>query len=116
MSEDITYCLNKDCKKKECERHASHIKDKAIPHSFAMFDCSTDKPHKWAISRPINDISLNGREYVCNDKNEVMLFYAEVEALAYLSTQGYNKAGMEREGIEIVEMQENGDYYEPIVR
>ena len=28
MSEDITYCLNKDCKKTKCERHASHIKDK----------------------------------------------------------------------------------------
>ena len=116
MSEDITYCMNKDCKKKKCERHASHIKDKTIPHSYAMFDCSTDKPRIWAISRPKSGISLNGREYVCNDKNEVMLFYAEVEALAYLSTQGYNKADMEREGIEIVEMQENGDYYEPIVR
>lgn len=116
MSEDITYCLNKDCTKKKCERHASHIKNKAIPHSFAMFDCSADKPRKWAISRPKNGISLNGREYVCNDRNEVMLFYAEVEALAYLSTQGYNKVSMEREGIEIVEMQENGDHYEPIVR
>ena len=116
MSEDITFCLNKDCKKTKCERHASHIKDKAIPHSYAMFDCSTDKPRKWAISRPKNGISPNGREYVCNDKNEVMLFYAEVEALADLSTQGYNKAGMEREGIEIVEMQEYGDYYKPIVR
>ena len=116
MSEDMTYCLSKDCKKTKCERHASHIKDKAIPHSFAMFDCSIDKPCKWAISRPRNGISLNGREYVCNDRNEVMLFYAEVEALAYLNTQGYNKASMEREGIEIVEMQEYGDYYKPIVR
>lgn len=115
MNEDITYCLNKDCKKNKCIRHASHIKDKAIPHSFAMFDCSAENPSIYAISRPKNGISLNGREYVCNDKNEVMLFYAEVEALAYLSTQGYNKAGMEREGIEIVEMQDCGDYYKPIV-
>ena len=70
----------------------------------------------YAITRPIEGVTINGREYVCNDKNEVMLFYSEVEALAYLSTQGYNKAGMEREGIEIVEMQDCGDHYEPIVR
>lgn len=43
MSEDITYCSNMDCKKTKCKRHASHIKDKAIPHSFAMFDCIVHK-------------------------------------------------------------------------
>jgi hypothetical protein len=53
MSEDITFCLNKDCKKK-CERHASHIKDKAIPHSFAMFDCSADKPSVLPVVRREN--------------------------------------------------------------
>ena len=54
MSEDITFCLNKDCKKKKCERHASHIKDKAIPHSFAMFDCSADKPSVLPVVRREN--------------------------------------------------------------
>lgn len=116
MSEDITYCLNKDCKKKECERHASHIKDKAIPHSFAMFDCSAEKPSLWAISRPINGISLNGREYVCNENGKVKLYNDINTAMLDLAFHGYNTGIMEREGIEIVEMQENGDYYVPIVR
>ena len=115
MSEDITYCLNKGCKKTKCERHASHIKDKAIPHSFAMFDCSDEKPRKWAISRPKNGISLNGREYVCDDKGKVMLYDSSEIARLDLMFHGYDESDMQHEGIEIVEMQENGDYYEPIV-
>lgn len=55
MSEDMTYCMNKDCKKKKCERHASHIKDKTIPHSYAMYDCSAENPSIWAISRMFVD-------------------------------------------------------------
>lgn len=116
MSEDITYCLNKDCTKKKCERHASHIKNKAIPHSFAMFDCPTEKTRKWAISRPKNDISLNGREYVCDNNGKVKLYDDINIAMLDLSFHGYDTDDMKREGIEIVEMQENGDYYEPIVR
>jgi hypothetical protein len=116
MSEDITYCLNKDCKKTKCERHASHIKDKAIPHSFAMFDCSDEKLHKWAISRPINGSLLNGREYVCNENGKIKLYDNFNDAWIDLAFHGYDTGDMEREGIEIVEMQKNGDYYEPIVR
>ena len=116
MSEDITYCLNKDCKKTKCERHASHIKDKAIPHSFAMFDCSDEKPRKWAISRLKNGISLNGREYVCGENGKVQLYDRSEIAMLDLMFHGYDVDDMKREGIEIVEMQENGDYYEPIVR
>lgn len=108
MSEDITYCLNKDCKKTKCERHASHIKDKAIPHSFAMFDCSDEKPRKWAISRPKNGISLNGREYVCGENGKVKLYDDINIAVLDLAFHGYDTGDMEREGIEIVEMQENG--------
>lgn len=116
MSEDITYCLNNDCKKTKCERHASHIKDKAIPHSYAMFDCSAEKSSKWAISRPKNGISLNGREYVGAENGKVKLYDDIHTAMIDLAFHGYDKEDMEREGIEIVEMQENGDYYEPIVR
>lgn len=116
MSEDITYCLNKDCKKTKCERHASHIKDKAIPHSFAMFDCSDEKPRKWAISRPKNGISLNEREYVCDENGKVKLYDRSEIAMLDLMFHGYDTYDMKREGIEIVEMQEKGDYYEPIVR
>lgn len=39
MREDITYCVNKKCPRKKCERHISNIKQKNIPHSFAEFDC-----------------------------------------------------------------------------
>lgn len=46
MSEDITYCLNKYCTKKKCERHASHIKNTNIPHSYAMFNCQAVKHGK----------------------------------------------------------------------
>lgn len=104
MSEDITYCLNKDCKKTKCERHASHIKEKAIPHSFAMFDCSDEKPRKWAISRP----KLNGREYVCDENGKFKLYDDINIAMLDLAFHGYDTGDMEREGIEIVEMQENG--------
>lgn len=116
MSEDITYCLNNDCKKTKCERHASHIKDKAIPHSFAIFDCSDEELHKWAISRPINGSSLNGREYVCNENGKVKLYDDINTAMIDLAFHGYDTGAMEREGIEIVEMQDCGDHYEPISR
>lgn len=40
MSEDITFCYHLKCKNKKCERHASHIKQHYVPHSFAFFkDC-----------------------------------------------------------------------------
>lgn len=114
MSEDITYCLNNDCKKTKCERHASHIKDKTIPHSYAMFDCSADKPRRWAISRPKNGISLNGREYVCGENGKVKLYDDINTAMLDLAFHGYDTEDMEREGIEIVEMQDCGEYFEPI--
>jgi hypothetical protein len=116
MSEDMTYCMNKDCKKKKCERHASHIKDKTIPHSYAMYDCSAEKSSLWAISRPKNGISLNGREYVCDENGKVKLYDDINIAMLDLAFHGYDTRDVEREGIEIVEMQDCGDHYEPIVR
>ena len=116
MSEDMTYCMNKDCKKKKCERHASHIKDKTIPHSYAMYDCSAEKSSLWAISRPKNGISLNGREYVCDENGKVKLYDDISIAMLDLAFHGYDTGDVEREGIEIVEMQDCGDHYEPIVR
>lgn len=116
MSEDMTYCMNKDCKKKKCERHASHIKDKTIPHSYAMYGCSAEKSSLWAISRPKNGISLNGREYVCDENGKVKLYDDINIAMLDLAFHGYDTGDVEREGIEIVEMQDCGDHYEPIVR
>lgn len=68
----------------------------------------------YAIARPVKGATANSRKYLCNDKDEVMMFYAEVEALLYLHTQNIKKADMEREGIEIIEMQDCGNHYEPI--
>lgn len=34
MQEDITYCVNTDCKNIDCDRNPQNIKQ-SIPHSFA---------------------------------------------------------------------------------
>lgn len=70
--------------------------------------------NKYAISRPKNGISLNGREYVCDNNGKVKLYDAYNIAELDLMMHGYDEADMEREGIEIVEMQDCGEYYEPI--
>ena len=35
MSEDMTFCINKECILKKCARHSKHIKRHDILHSFA---------------------------------------------------------------------------------
>lgn len=37
MSDDITFCLNRKCKNKKCDRHYKNIKHKLMNHSFAAF-------------------------------------------------------------------------------
>ena len=69
----------------------------------------------YAIARPIEGVTINGREYVCDDDGQVLMFNSYGEAELYLIYHCYDTARMEREGIEIVEMQDRGDYYEPIV-
>tara|TARA_Y100000004_G_scaffold118301_1_gene132964 strand:- start:4599 stop:4817 length:219 start_codon:yes stop_codon:yes gene_type:complete len=39
---------------------------------------------KYAISRNINGISLNGREYALDENNNVMLFETEKEAVRFV--------------------------------
>lgn len=41
---------------------------------------------KYAISRCINGISLNSREYVLDENNNVMLFETEKEAVRFVLT------------------------------
>lgn len=102
------------------ERAAHHRWLEAMEQAVeALKDTSVsdvDKIRKWAISRPKNGISLNGREYVCGENGKVKLYDDINTAMLDLAFHGYDTGDMEREGIEIVEMQENGDYYEPIVR
>ena len=48
-SEDITFCANRGCTDKKCERNPKNIR-LPIPHSFALFhDCPKWKPGnaKW---------------------------------------------------------------------
>lgn len=55
---------------------------------------------KFVIGRPINGITINGREFVCDEKNEPMLFDSEDLALAFLKENGIDDP--EAEGIEIL--------------
>lgn len=50
VSDDITFCANKECKDKSCYRNPKHIMHDDIPHSFAMFtECEKwdDKGAEW---------------------------------------------------------------------
>ena len=57
----------------------------------------------YVIKRPINGISINGDEYVCDDNGKTMVFDNESEAKEFLEENGCDDDGMENEGIEIVE-------------
>ena len=49
-SEDITFCANRACQNKKCERNPKHIRIHCISHSYAFFDdCPQWKPSgaKW---------------------------------------------------------------------
>lgn len=47
-SEDITFCANKSCEKKDCFRNCVNIKHLDIPHSFAMFEQCKNWSYKGA--------------------------------------------------------------------
>lgn len=81
-----------------------------------MNNNDNDIPRVWAISRPINGISLNGREYMCDESGRVKLYDDISAAKNYLVVHGYSEDDIVDEGIEIVEMQDCGDHYEPITR
>lgn len=38
MSEDITFCVNKECKYTQCERNPRNIRLYWMPRSFACFE------------------------------------------------------------------------------
>ena len=44
---------------------------------------------KFVIARAINGITLNGREYVCDEKDEPILFDSQDLALAFLKEKGF---------------------------
>lgn len=56
---------------------------------------------KFLIGRAINGITINGREFVCDENNEPILFDNEDLARAFLKENGINDP--EAEGIDILE-------------
>ena len=55
------------------------------------------------IGRPINGISLNGNEYVCNSEGRTIRFKSVEDAKALLYNAGYTDDSIEAEGITIEE-------------
>ena len=55
------------------------------------------------IGRPINGISINGLEYVCDDDGYAISFDNERSAREYLKANGYTEEAIENDGIEFVE-------------
>lgn len=56
----------------------------------------------YAIARPINGISLNGREYVLDNGNNLMLFQSEQDAVNFLLSHGIDDEKMKACGIEVI--------------
>lgn len=59
------------------------------------------------IGRPINGISLNGREYVLDSDDNPKAFKTVEDARQFLYDAGYNDETIEIEGIDFVDENEN---------
>lgn len=51
------------------------------------------------IGRPINGISINGNEYVCDEKGRVIVFDDENDARTFLKEKGYTDEEIEKDDI-----------------
>lgn len=51
------------------------------------------------IGRPINGISINGNEYVCDEKGRAIVFEDENDARAFLKENRYTDEAIENDGI-----------------
>lgn len=49
---------------------------------------------KWAIARPINGISINGDEYLCDENGKMLVFNSEDEAVGLMNRMVYDKTGV----------------------
>lgn len=58
------------------------------------------------IGRPINGISLNGREYILDADDNVMKFKSKQDACDFLHANGATEEIIEAEGIEILDEDE----------
>ena len=61
------------------------------------------------IGRPINGISINGNEYVCDENGMTIVFDDEVAAKAFLKENGLTDENIEDYGImfETVDLEDN---------
>ena len=56
---------------------------------------------RWTIGRPINGVSLNGLEYLCDNAGRQLMYDSEESARADLRRYGYSDKRIEDEGIVI---------------
>ena len=56
----------------------------------------------YAIARPINGILLNGREYILDNDDNLMLFPSEQDAVNFLHSHGIDDVKMAACGIEVI--------------
>ena len=59
---------------------------------------------KYLISRPINGIPINGKEYVLDENGNEIVFNTVLAAERFLARHGFSNTDIEQEGIEIEEM------------
>lgn len=59
----------------------------------------TSNVRKYVIGRPINDISINGLEYVTDDNGEEMIFDSIEDAKEFLDSHGIEEEEIEAKGI-----------------
>jgi hypothetical protein len=65
-------------------------------------------PEYWTVTRPVNGISLNGVEYLCDENGLRILYDSEESARADLRSYGYSDKDIEDEGIIIVRADSGG--------
>lgn len=51
------------------------------------------------VGRPINGISINGNEYLCDSEGRAIVFDDEADARAFLKDSGMTKEDIEDQGI-----------------
>lgn len=63
------------------------------------------------IGRPINCISINGNEYVCDEYGMTIVFASENHARNFLALEGFTDEDIENNGIvfEIVDDEDEDD-------
>lgn len=61
------------------------------------------------IYRPINGISINGKEYVVDDDDELVVFETESDARLFLSACGIGDQEIEEMGIGFEPVEEDGE-------